>query len=129
MSRNVSTRASMPHSPTAWLCTLQTASLSNLELAVCGGAAGMSSKIAVLPLDIVKKRMQVQGFEGARSTFGRFEHYSGAYNCLSTIVRQEGVLALFKGGMPSVIKAAPASATTFVVYEMVKRAFLKSDGT
>ena len=37
-------------------------------------------------------------------------------------VREEGWLALWKGGVPAVIKTVPATAITFGVYEVVKSA-------
>lgn len=45
--------------------------------------------------------------------------------CLHQIWVKEGVRGLFKGSTPSVIKAAPAAATTFATYELIMR-FLKT---
>ena len=38
---------------------------------ICGGAAGLTAKTVIYPLDLVKKRLQVQGFEEARRSFGK----------------------------------------------------------
>ena len=39
--------------------------------------------------------------------------------CLSGIYAREGLRGLYKGSIPSLIKAAPAAAITFSVYEAV----------
>ena len=89
----------------------------------CGAVAGAISKLTVLPLDVVKKRLQVQGFdETARSSFGRVQNYSSAANCIATIARQEGAAGFFKGALPSLLKAAPNSALNFAIYSSVLKA-------
>ena len=44
--------------------------------------------------------------------------------CLANIYRREGVRGLYKGSIPSIIKAAPAAAVTFSAYEVALRAIL-----
>lgn len=41
---------------------------------VCGSLAGVGAKTAVYPLDLAKKRLQIQGFEVAREKFGRVKN-------------------------------------------------------
>ncbi|XP_048761778.1 mitochondrial thiamine pyrophosphate carrier-like isoform X2 [Ostrea edulis] len=57
--------------------------------AVCGSGAGLISKTLIYPLDVIKKRLQVQGFEEARSEFGSTRHYRGMRHCLFTIAKEE----------------------------------------
>jgi solute carrier family 25 thiamine pyrophosphate transporter 19 len=40
-------------------------------------------------------------------------------SCLGDIYRREGLAGLWKGSVPSIIKAAPAAALTFTAYEAV----------
>ena len=47
---------------------------------------------------------QVQGFEAARSKFGRVMKYTGMVDCLVTVITREGVLALYKGATPTLLK-------------------------
>ena len=92
----------------------------SLSALACGAVAGAVSKLAVLPLDVVKKRLQVQGFdETARSSFGRVQHYSSAANCITLIARHEGAAGFFKGALPSLLKAMPNSALNFAMYNAV----------
>lgn len=75
-----------------------------------GLAAGAVSGAATTPLDVVKTRLQTQ-------PSGNDRQYTGVWQCLRTIVREEGARALFKGMVPRVIWVAPASAITLSVYE------------
>lgn len=45
--------------------------------------------------------------------------YKNMFDALGQIVRSEGWNSLFKGIVPSTIKAAPAAAVTFFTYELV----------
>ncbi|VDN23178.1 unnamed protein product [Dibothriocephalus latus] len=92
-----------------------------------GALAGCISKTAVYPLDLVKKRFQIVGFEEARKPFGKlpnvkleapFKFTTG--RVLVEICRTEGFLGLFKGWLPSMLKAGVSTAATFTFFEMYK---------
>lgn len=84
---------------------------------LCGAGSGVFAKTIVYPLDSIKKRLQVQGFELARVKFGRTYVYYGLTDCLMKIVKREGILGLFKGYTPSLYKAAFTTALNFSLYE------------
>lgn len=88
-----------------------------LDSLVFGGVAGMTSKTIVLPFDIVKKRLQIQGFEKARKPFGRVTNLTGMMDAFSTIYVKEGLLGFYKGALPGVIKTSFATGIFFYVYE------------
>ncbi|GAB6031327.1 hypothetical protein CHUAL_009114 [Chamberlinius hualienensis] len=98
------------------------ASVGWFESMVFGGVAGIVAKFVVYPLDLIKKRLQVQGFEEARKKFGKIGVYRGLCDCMVKIVRSEGIRGLYKGLLPSVIKASVATGCTFCVYEQVSHA-------
>ena len=50
----------------------------------------MVSKTAVYPLDLCKKRLQIQKFQQARTTYGEHFVCKGLYDCLSRTVSREG---------------------------------------
>ncbi|KXJ12031.1 Mitochondrial thiamine pyrophosphate carrier [Exaiptasia diaphana] len=75
-----------------------------IESLFCGAVSGMISKGIILPIDIVKKRIQVQGFQEARANFGKVPEYTGLVDCVQSIMKYEGIAGLFKGLAPSTIK-------------------------
>jgi len=105
-----------------------------------GLVSGTSSKFLTMPLDVLKKRIQVQSFEWERSVAKssekrvshipnfriQFEPSRGIWSLFGHIIRTEGWTALWKGSVPSLIKAGPNTAITFAVYERVKRLFRDS---
>lgn len=93
--------------------------LSSFQLFLCGLAAGTCAKAVCHPLDVVKKRFQIEGLQRHPKYGARVENhaYRGMYDALRQILLAEGWAALYKGIVPSIIKAAPAGAVTFVAYE------------
>ncbi|CAH9117809.1 unnamed protein product [Cuscuta epithymum] len=94
-------------------------SLSRFQLFLCGLAAGTCAKVVCHPLDVVKKRFQIEGLK-RHPRYGaqvKLNAYRNMYDALSRILLQEGWAGLYKGIVPSVIKAAPAGAVTFAAYE------------
>lgn len=102
------------------------------ESLVCGALAGIFSKGTIYPLDMVKKRLQIQGFQEARETFGRVQKYNGMLDCFRIILREEGAFGFFKGLAPSTLKAGLSVALIFCTYEqciMLAREYLHDDNT
>jgi len=74
------------------------------------------------PLDLVRRRIQVQAFmPGARQ-------YGGMMDALRHIVREEGVRGLYKGMGACYLKVIPAMAISFAVNEQCRRWFGLSGG-
>nr|TKW18709.1 hypothetical protein SEVIR_5G448900v2 [Setaria viridis] len=96
-------------------------SVSSFQLFLCGFAAGTFSKAACHPLDVVKKRFQIEGLKRHPRYGARIESstYKGMYHALKEIVAKEGFGGLYKGLFPSLVKSAPAGAVTFVAYEYI----------
>jgi len=97
--------------------------IGRTESLICGGVAGMGAKAVVYPLDMIKKRLQVQGFEMARKGFGQMRHYNGVLHCITDVVKTEGARGLLKGLAPSLLKSAVASGINFCLYEEVCNIF------
>uniref|UniRef100_A0A8H7TNU3 Mitochondrial thiamine pyrophosphate carrier 1 n=1 Tax=Bionectria ochroleuca TaxID=29856 RepID=A0A8H7TNU3_BIOOC len=85
--------------------------------ATAGMVGSVVAKTTVFPLDLVRKRIQVQGPTRMRYVYGNIPEYKSARKALVTIVRTEGLRGLFKGLPISLIKSAPASAVTVWTYE------------
>ncbi|KAK4380019.1 hypothetical protein RND71_001881 [Anisodus tanguticus] len=92
---------------------------SSFQLFICGLAAGTCAKAVCHPLDVVKKRFQIEGLQRHPRYGARLEPraYRNMYDGLRRILIEEGWAGLYKGIVPSIVKAAPAGAVTFVAYE------------
>ncbi|XP_076634974.1 mitochondrial thiamine pyrophosphate carrier [Colletes latitarsis] len=82
-----------------------------------GSAAGLLAKTAIYPFDLSRKRLQIQGFQHGRKHFGAFFYCTGLIDCLKVTFKVEGVKGLFKGLVPSQLKATITTALHFVTYE------------
>ncbi|XP_030975483.1 mitochondrial thiamine diphosphate carrier 2-like isoform X2 [Quercus lobata] len=93
--------------------------ITSFQLFLCGLAAGTCAKLVCHPLDVVKKRFQVEGLPRHPRYGARVEHraYKNMFHALRQILQMEGWAGLYKGIIPSTVKAAPAGAVTFVAYE------------
>ncbi|CAH8833901.1 unnamed protein product [Trichobilharzia szidati] len=99
--------------------------VSAFQSVIAGGLAGMGSKCIVYPLDMVKKRMQVRGFEEARVQFGQIPNRQGGLlRCLIEIWQIEGASAIFKGLRPTLLKSFVSISCRFTVYEQICRFLL-----
>ncbi|XP_072414234.1 mitochondrial thiamine pyrophosphate carrier isoform X1 [Chiloscyllium punctatum] len=101
-----------------WAVPSREAWMVNVENLMCGSCAGVISKTLTYPFDLLKKRLQVEGFEQARMAFGQVQTYNGFLDCAYQVARTEGLRGLFKGLSPSMLKAAVSTGFTFFWYEL-----------
>lgn len=80
-----------------------------LRTMLAGAVGGVMLWTMIFPADVIKSRIQVQNLDHGMLTVGL------------NIVRREGILALYNGLLPSVLRTIPATATLFVVYEYTKK--------
>ncbi|KAB7504149.1 Mitochondrial thiamine pyrophosphate carrier [Armadillidium nasatum] len=92
--------------------------------AVCGITAGVCAKVAVYPLDVLKKRMQIRGSEEMRRHFGTVVVYENIFDCVWKVTYYEGPISWFKGLKPSLIKSGAFSGLIFIFYEMFRETIL-----
>jgi len=85
--------------------------------AISGVLASVLAKTAVFPLDLVRKRLQVQGPTRSKYIHTNIPEYRGVIRSLIQINRREGVRGMYRGLTVSLMKSAPASAITMYVYE------------
>lgn len=92
--------------------------LSHMSTIFFGGLSGALSKTLTFPLDTVKKRLQVQGFDKGRQLLGKTPKYTGFSHCFKTVLAQEGLFrGLYKGWLPGILKAFPSGAIQFYLLE------------
>lgn len=94
-----------PSSPTA---------LGGARALACGALGGTLAKLAVYPLDTVKKRAQVRGMARPAQLGAPLPAYASSAHALAHIARSEGVLrGWYKGTAPSLLKAGASAGLTF----------------
>ncbi|CDO93930.1 unnamed protein product [Kluyveromyces dobzhanskii CBS 2104] len=89
-----------------------------------GMLAGMVSKTAVFPIDTLRRRMQIMNSQGT-SRFTEFPDVyhkyrsSSSISIITKIVRQEGVMALYRGLTMGLFKSVPSTAIYLYAYERI----------
>ncbi|XP_057495126.1 S-adenosylmethionine carrier 1, chloroplastic/mitochondrial-like isoform X4 [Actinidia eriantha] len=86
--------------------------LNDPENAIIGAFAGALTGAITTPLDVIKTRLMVQGSAN---------QYKGIFDCVQTIVREEGPPALLKGIGPRVLWIGIGGSIFFGVLESTKR--------
>jgi len=88
---------------------------------VMGGVSAAVSKTAAAPIERVKLLIQNQD-EMIKA--GRLsEPYKGIGECFSRVVRNEGVLALWRGNLANVLRYFPTQALNFAFKDYFKKMF------
>ena len=82
--------------------------ISSPKIAFYGGLAGEALWIASYPFDVVKSKMQTDGF-------GPDQKYKSMRDCFSKTWKAEGMRGFWKGIVPTLARAMPVSAGTFAV--------------
>ena len=85
-----------------------------------GAGAGIIGMSATYPMDMVRGRITIQ--EGTN------QQYRGMLHATRCIVAEEGLLALWRGWLPSVIGVVPYVGLNFAVYETLKDVLIKMYG-
>ncbi|KAG8585022.1 hypothetical protein GDO81_004868 [Engystomops pustulosus] len=86
--------------------------LGIVPLMISGGIGGMSLWLVVFPVDCVKSRIQVLSMTGKQAGF---------IVTFLKILRNEGIVALYSGLKPTLIRAFPANGALFVAYEYSRK--------
>ncbi|PGH14021.1 hypothetical protein AJ79_03290 [Helicocarpus griseus UAMH5409] len=89
--------------------------ISSVKVAAYGGLAGEALWLGSYPLDVVKSKMQSDGF-------GAQQKFSGMTDCFKKTFAAEGLGGFWKGIGPTLLRAMPVSAGTFAVVELTMRA-------
>lgn len=99
---------------------------TKLDIFLAGLAGGVTQISVMSPGDIVKVRLQCQT-EGQRCGFNCLKaKYRGPIHCLLTVVREEGILGLYKGALPLACRDGPSYATYFLTYDTLCSKLTKS---
>ncbi|GMN19597.1 hypothetical protein TIFTF001_048636 [Ficus carica] len=87
-------------------------SLNRPELLLIGALAGLTASTISFPLEVARKRLMVGALQGKCPP-----HMAAA---LSEVVREQGLLGLYRGWGASCLKVMPSSGITWMFYEAWK---------
>ncbi|KAH8599900.1 calcium-binding mitochondrial carrier protein-like protein Aralar1 [Bisporella sp. PMI_857] len=90
-----------------------TKSLGILQLLTAGAIAGMPAAYLTTPCDVIKTRLQVEARKGESS-------YTSLRHCATTVFREEGFKAFFKGGPARIMRSSPQFGFTLAGYEVLQ---------
>ncbi|PVU88602.1 hypothetical protein BB559_004001 [Furculomyces boomerangus] len=98
------------------------------QLFISGATAGIANSIVSGPVEHVRTRLQVQ----TAAVGGGKQLYSGTFDCIKQIYGQYGLLGLYKGQAPTLVReffgyGAYFSAYEFLVQKELARTGLKRD--
>lgn len=75
-----------------------------------GLLAGSFATVTTQPFDLLKTRVQLQPSK-----------YPNFLDAFGTVLREEGLLGLYRGTVPRLIRKTLSSAVTWTVYEELRR--------
>ncbi|CAG61709.1 uncharacterized protein GVI51_K12045 [Nakaseomyces glabratus] len=84
------------------------------KLCSFGALSGTILWLTVYPVDVVKSVLQTDSIENPK-------YKNSIIKATRALYKQHGIPAFFKGFVPTMIRAAPANAATFVSFEMTMR--------
>ena len=79
-----------------------------------GAMAGAAAQSSAHPLDVVRKRLQVQGINGNPVL------YKNTFDAIGGIASKEGMGALYKGLGPACVATIPGTGIAYITYEFMK---------
>ncbi|KAF2296153.1 hypothetical protein GH714_036400 [Hevea brasiliensis] len=81
----------------------------------CGSLSGIASSTATFPLDLVRRRKQLEGAGGQARVYT-----TGLFGTFKHIIQTEGFWGLYRGIMPEYYKVIPGVGICFMTYETLK---------
>jgi solute carrier family 25 aspartate/glutamate transporter 12/13 len=91
-----------------------TKKLGVLQLLTAGAIAGMPAAYLTTPCDVIKTRLQVEARKGETK-------YTSLRHCATTVFREEGFRAFFKGGPARILRSSPQFGVTLAAYEVLQK--------
>eukprot|EP00520_Triparma_pacifica_P003476 CAMPEP_0118631676 /NCGR_PEP_ID=MMETSP0785-20121206/30_1 /TAXON_ID=91992 /ORGANISM="Bolidomonas pacifica, Strain CCMP 1866" /LENGTH=428 /DNA_ID=CAMNT_0006522379 /DNA_START=27 /DNA_END=1310 /DNA_ORIENTATION=+ len=88
------------------VCASRDIEVTPMRMGLIGGTAGIVAQTVVYPLDVLRRRMQVQGSRGANVNVIS----DSTWVAMRQVVQREGFRSLFAGLFPTYIKVMPAVA-------------------
>eukprot|EP01114_Cavostelium_apophysatum_P023606 TRINITY_DN8945_c0_g1_i1.p1 TRINITY_DN8945_c0_g1~~TRINITY_DN8945_c0_g1_i1.p1 ORF type:complete len:304 (-),score=47.14 TRINITY_DN8945_c0_g1_i1:9-920(-) len=85
------------------------------ELLTCGGVAGAVAQTITYPLDVLRRKMQMQGVSKEHPV------YRNTFHAIRHTYQTDSIKGFYRGLIPNYLKVVPSIAISFVVYERLKQ--------
>ncbi|GAB5353161.1 hypothetical protein AAMO2058_000014000 [Amorphochlora amoebiformis] len=85
-----------------------------MGMLACGAVSSTCGVVCSFPLQLARTRLQATGLDG-------MPKYRGVADVLRRTVSEDGMIGLYRGFAPTMLKALPAISITYAVYEVVKK--------
>lgn len=76
---------------------------------MAGGLAGFSFWLTIYPLDNLKTRIQADSLVNPK--------YKNYFDCFRKTIKACGFQGLYKGMQPTILRAMPVNAASFLIFE------------
>jgi len=90
--------------------------INPLNAVLYGATAGYALWAIIYPIDMIKSRMQTDGFTPSTG-----QKYASARDCMRKVWRTEGITAFTRGLGPTLIRSPFANGATFLGFELASR--------
>ncbi|KAF9227056.1 mitochondrial carrier [Gyrodon lividus] len=90
--------------------------INPMNAVLYGAAAGYALWAVIYPIDMIKSRMQTDGFTPSTG-----QKYASARDCVRKVWQTEGIGAFTRGLGPTLIRSPFANGATFLGFEMASR--------
>mmetsp|Transcript_21910 Transcript_21910/g.89108 ORF Transcript_21910/g.89108 Transcript_21910/m.89108 type:complete len:262 (-) Transcript_21910:880-1665(-) len=91
----------------------ENAPLTTSMYAACGAGSGVFMALVACPTELVKCRLQIQS-QGHVA-------YQGPMDCTRSIIRNRGILGMYTGLTPTLLREVPGGLAYFTCYEVLKK--------
>ena len=89
---------------------------------LAGGVASATAELLTLPIDITKVRLQTQS-SGPITGTKSIVRYNGMVHAAQTMIRHEGLGALWNGAMPALLRQVSYTSICMALYEPLRNVF------
>jgi solute carrier family 25 protein 43 len=100
-----------------WFTDPNTGKMSVMNSLLAGSLAGIAATVTTYPTDMVKTRLTADHADKKSS----HAKYKGIFDCFGTVLREEGILAFYKGMSTSILGVIPFAGGTFASYEFLDK--------
>ncbi|XP_069768691.1 mitochondrial adenyl nucleotide antiporter SLC25A24-like isoform X2 [Narcine bancroftii] len=84
------------------------------ERFLAGSLAGATAQTSIYPMEVLKTRMALR----------KTGQYSGLADCVKKILKNEGLIAFYKGYIPNILGIIPYAGIDLAIYETLKKTWL-----